>query len=218
MKILNLYAGIGGNRKLWGDEHEITAVEYDDKIADVYKNNFPNDNLIIGDAHQLLLENAGDYDFIWSSPPCQSHSKIMKATKHKKNRYSDLSLYQEILFLQHFYKGKFVVENVIPYYKPLVNPSVIIGRHFFWANFNIPKIEAPTIEGFINKCTVSASETLKDWLGLHYEGNIYYKDNHDPCQVLRNCVHPDLGLHILNCAIGSMHKYEQNSLFGLTSL
>lgn len=29
MKILNLYAGIGGNRKLWtpnGDEHDITAV------------------------------------------------------------------------------------------------------------------------------------------------------------------------------------------------
>ena len=22
MKILNLYAGIGGNRKLWGDEHD----------------------------------------------------------------------------------------------------------------------------------------------------------------------------------------------------
>ena len=27
MKILNLYSGIGGNRKLWGDEHEVTAVE-----------------------------------------------------------------------------------------------------------------------------------------------------------------------------------------------
>lgn len=27
MKILNLYAGIGGNRKLWGNEHQITADE-----------------------------------------------------------------------------------------------------------------------------------------------------------------------------------------------
>lgn len=27
MKILNLYAGIGGNRKLWGDDHEVTVVE-----------------------------------------------------------------------------------------------------------------------------------------------------------------------------------------------
>lgn len=34
MKILNLYCGIGGNRKLWGDEHEITAVEFEPKIAE----------------------------------------------------------------------------------------------------------------------------------------------------------------------------------------
>ncbi len=27
MNILNLYAGIGGNRKLWGSTHKITAVE-----------------------------------------------------------------------------------------------------------------------------------------------------------------------------------------------
>lgn len=33
MKILNLYAGIGGNRKKWGDDHEITAVELDEEIA-----------------------------------------------------------------------------------------------------------------------------------------------------------------------------------------
>ena len=33
MKILNLYAGIGGNRKLWGDENEVTAIENNpDKI------------------------------------------------------------------------------------------------------------------------------------------------------------------------------------------
>ena len=31
MKVLNLYAGIGGNRKLWTDV-EITAVEYNQKI------------------------------------------------------------------------------------------------------------------------------------------------------------------------------------------
>lgn len=36
MNILNLYAGIGGNRKLWGNEYNIIAVEYDEKIANVY--------------------------------------------------------------------------------------------------------------------------------------------------------------------------------------
>ena len=43
MRILNLYAGIGGNRKLWGDEHEVTAVEYDSEIAGIYQDFFPND-------------------------------------------------------------------------------------------------------------------------------------------------------------------------------
>ena len=33
MNILNLYAGIGGNRHLWGDEHNITAVELNEKVA-----------------------------------------------------------------------------------------------------------------------------------------------------------------------------------------
>lgn len=120
MKILNLYAGLGGNRKDWGNEHEVTAVELEPKIAEVYKDNFPNDTVIICDAHEYLLQHADNFDFIWSSPPCQTHSRMMKATRHKKKRFTDMSLYQEIIFLQHFFKGKFVVENVKPFYEPLI--------------------------------------------------------------------------------------------------
>ena len=43
MKILNLYAGIGGNRKLWGDEHEVVAVENNEEIAEAYKTFYPKD-------------------------------------------------------------------------------------------------------------------------------------------------------------------------------
>ena len=36
IKVLNLYAGIGGNRKLWpSDKIEVTAVEYKQEIADI---------------------------------------------------------------------------------------------------------------------------------------------------------------------------------------
>ena len=56
MKILNLYAGIGGNRKLWGEKHKITAVEYDENIAAIYKDLYPNDNVIVADAHDYLLQ------------------------------------------------------------------------------------------------------------------------------------------------------------------
>ena len=46
MKILNLYCGIGGNRKLWGDKHQITAVENNDKIAQIYNDFFPRDFIL----------------------------------------------------------------------------------------------------------------------------------------------------------------------------
>jgi len=78
VKILNLYAGIGGNRKLWGGEIEVIAVEINPDIAKIYQDNFPNDKVIVGDAHAYLEEHFEEFDFIWSSPPCPSHSKIRR--------------------------------------------------------------------------------------------------------------------------------------------
>lgn len=215
MKILNLYAGIGGNRKLWDNTHEVTAVELEEDIANVYKQNFPNDTVIIADAHEYLLHNYKNFDFIWSSPPCQTHSKMAKATRHELNRYSDMSLYQEILLLQHFFKGKYVVENVKPYYKPLIQPTKEVGRHLFWSNFNIGNFEVENIKGFITNGTVAETEKMKEWLGINYEGNIYYKGNHCPGQVLRNCVHPKTGQYILDCAMNIIRKQnvKQTQLF-----
>ena len=119
MKILNLYAGIGGNRKLWGDEHDITAVENVPEIAKIYTDFFPKDKVVVADAHQYLLEHFGEFDFIWSSPPCPTHSKMSKInhlSPYKDNakqlkqgggikpRYPEMDLYQEIIFLTHFLK------------------------------------------------------------------------------------------------------------------
>ncbi len=122
MKILNLYAGLGGNRKKW-EGCEVTAIECNEKIAAVYQRHNPNDNVVVGDAHEYLRENYSAFDFIWSSPPCQTHSKMAKATRHKNKRFPNMSLYEEILFLQHFFKGLWVVENVVPFYEPLIKPT-----------------------------------------------------------------------------------------------
>lgn len=198
MKVLNLYAGIGGNRKKW-EGHEVTAVEMEPDIAKIYSDNFPNDTVVVGDAHQYLLDHAHKFDFIWSSPPCQTHSRMMKATRHKKNRYSDMSLYQEIIFLQHFFKGNWVVENVKPYYTPLITPTQILGRHLIWSNKQIsPFFEMENHKNFIQADSPEEIKSLKEWIGIHYEGNIYYKGNHSPGQILRNCVHPDMGVFIFN--------------------
>lgn len=201
MKILNLYAGLGGNRLLWGDDHEVTGVDKSYEISRVYKEQFLNDRVILADAHQYLLDHHHEYDFIWISTPCQTHSMMVKGSRHKVKKYPDMRLYQEIIFLQHFVKCKWVVENVKPYYKPLIEPTKKIGRHYFWANFDIEDfLEDIHFPNFIKTGTVNESEMLKEWLGIKYKGNIYYEGNHDPNQVLRNCIHPRIGLHILNSA------------------
>ena len=197
MKVLNLYAGLGGNRKHWQGV-EVTAVEKTEKIAKVYADNNPEDEIVIGDAHEYLLQNYDKFDFIWSSPPCQSHSKMVKATRHDVRKYPDMKLYEEIILLQNFHKGKWVVENVNPYYEPLIKPTCVMGRHLFWSNYDILPIEVPSPKGFITAGTTKETEKLKQWLGINYEGNIYYEGNHCPGQVLRNCVHPDLGLHVFS--------------------
>lgn len=197
MKILNLYAGIGGNRKLWGDEHEIVAVELDPNIAKIYQDFYPNDRVLVEDAHQYLLDHYKKFDFIWSSPPCQSHTRFIRSGKNRKPKYPDMRLYEEILFLTYNFDGEWVVENVIPYYKPFLNP-VKIGRHLFWSNFEIEEKEHKTASGFIMKCNTEGANELKKLYGMEYEGNIYYENNHDPAQVLRNCVEPELGKYVFN--------------------
>src|SRR4030042_1086982 len=116
MKVLNLFAGIGGNRKLW-DDVDVTAVEIEPKIAAIYQEAFPNDTVVLEDAHQYLLDHHQEFDFIWSSPPCPTHS----VTSHYLYaqgviRYPDMRLYQEIIFLEKLYKGFYCVAIVHSYY------------------------------------------------------------------------------------------------------
>jgi len=195
MKVLNLYSGLGGNRKHWKN-CEVTSVEENQEIADVYKELFPGDNLVIGDAHTYLQDHYLEFDFIWSSPPCQTHSKMAQANARTKN--PNLKLYEEILFLKHFFKGKWVVENVCPFYEPLIKETTKVGRHMFWASDYFIAEDVKRPKDFINLDNLKGKEKLMNWLGIHYEKNIYYKGNHCPCQILRNCVHPDLGLQIFN--------------------
>lgn len=197
--VLNLYAGVGGNRKLWRDVN-VTAVEWQQDISMAYQSQYPEDTVVVGDAHAFLTENFERFDFIWSSPPCQSHSKMDRANSRNKHRYADLRLYEEIIFLQTYFRGKWVVENVVPYYQPLIQPTVKIGRHLFWSNFSFTARDVPRPIGFIASGGQATASQLKEWLGINYEGNIYYAKNHCPAQVLRNCVHPEIGAQILDSA------------------
>jgi DNA (cytosine-5)-methyltransferase 1 len=207
MKILNLYAGIGGNRKLWGEEHEITAVELNPQIAAIYQDFFPNDRVIVGDAHQHLLDWYAIYDFIWSSPPCPTHSQIRFNIGFKADRkyrkvdaaYPDMTLYQEIILLKHWYEGKWVVENTVPYYEPLI-PGQKINGHIWWSNFKIPNFDFGG-RGHRDG-TVESIQELK---GI----DISRYDIPEKRKILRNCVEPKTGLHILNTAIGAIPPIQE---------
>jgi DNA (cytosine-5)-methyltransferase 1 len=152
MRVLNLYACLGGNRYKWdevaeqaGIDMQVTAVELDPELARLYQERFPNDTVIVADAHQYLLDHYKEFDFIWSSPPCPSHSIARAYNPRYETLYPDMKLYQEIIMLSNVsngndarFKGKFVVENVIPYYEPLIVAQKR-GRHLYWTNFILPQ-------------------------------------------------------------------------------
>lgn len=205
MKILNLYAGIGGNRKLWNENIEVTAIELNPDIAKVYQDFYPDDTVIIDDAHQYLLKHYKEFDFIWTSPPCQSHSSfrqnICVRFRGTDAVFPDMKLYQEIIFLQYNFKGCYVVENVNPYYKPLIPPTKKLGRHLFWSNLNIN-------DSIFEKTNVRSAQIF-DLQKQHGFDLSSYKIKNKR-QILRNCVNPNIGLHILQEAEKALNIWRNN--------
>lgn len=207
MKILNLYAGIGGNRKLWGNDHEITAIELNPEIAAIYQDFFPKDKVIVTDAHQYLLDHFKKFDFIWSSPPCPTHSRWKLLTSKMKQKgqkrsieYPNMELYQEIILLKFYHKGKWIVENVISYYDPLIQPQKS-GRHYFWANFLIKNVDKGKA---IIKQRVKELQKTHGFDISEYKLSSKLQKRKD--QILRNCVDPELGLYILDRAMNIIRK------------
>ena len=215
VRVLNLYACLGGNRLLW-ENCEVTAVEWDEELAKLYQQRFPNDKVVVTDAHQYLLDHYKEFDFIWSSPPCPSHSRARYWNSSNYDTtteaiYPDMKLYQEILFLQHYYKtGKWVVENVIPYYEPLITAQKR-GRHLYWANFKLPNDL-----GDRRFAISSAKQELKGLCQFHNYDFTKYKGTQPVQKIARNLVDYEAGKTIFNIAMGIINKPKtsQECLFG----
>jgi len=208
MKILNLYACLGGNRYKWNDvkdDIEVTAVELDPECARLYQERFPDDNVVIADAHQYLLDHYKEYDFIWSSPPCPTHSRVQISMKNtRKMAYPDMKLYQEIIFLDTFYKGKYCVENVIPYYTPLI-PAKKRGRHLYWTNFNLPSNLRERERNF----NMGSALNLVKKLSKYHNYDFYkYKGKQMRYKISRNLVDYETGKHIFQTMLGIENQQD----------
>ena len=212
MKVLNLYACLGGNRFKWTD-CEVTAVELDPELAKLYQERFPGDKVIVADAHQYLLDHYKEFDFIWSSPPCPSHSRARYWSSSNYDTtteaiYPDMKLYEEILFLQHYYRtGKYVVENVIPYYKPLIEAQER-DRHLYWTNFKLPNnIKSRHFNGLCQ-----TNNELTKLSNFHdYDFN-KYEGEQSKIKIARNLVDYEAGLTIFNTARGIIKENNTKQL------
>ena len=207
MKILNLYACLGGNRYKWGNDHDITAVELDEELARLYQERFPSDKVIVADAHQYLLDHYKEYDFIWSSPPCPTHSKARYwgfGKNGKKPIYPDMKLYEEIIFLEYHFKGKYVVENVNPYYEPMLNPKKR-KRHHYWTNFILPSILSDR-----NDTSLVQASGIKALSEFHDYDFTKYKGEQRRLKIARNLVDYQAGKTILDTVMGLTIKQNVN--------
>ena len=214
IKILNLYACLGGNRYKWDEvaDIEVTAVELDPELARLYQERFPNDIVIVADAHQYLLNHYKEYDFIWSSPPCPTHSRINISQYTRDSwvaKYPEMTLYQEIIFLNSYYKGKYCVENVIPFYEPLIVAHKR-NRHLYWTNFNLPNVLSDRISPDFTriKDEYKVLSDFHDIRGIPVNTGGYRN-------VLRNLVDYEAGKTILETALGVIRKenVEQLQMF-----
>ena len=210
MKILNLYACLGGNRYKWNEvksDIQVTAVELDPELAKLYQERFPNDEVIVADAHQYLLDHYKEFDFIWSSPPCPTHSRARFwgfGANGKNPIYPDMKLYEEIIFLEHHCKSKYVVENVIPYYEPMFNPKKR-GRHLYWTNFILPN------DLNDRRFAISqAKNEVNQLCNFHKYNFRKYKGKQPINKIARNLVDYEAGKTIFQTALGIIKKQNVN--------
>jgi len=219
-KVLNLYACLGGNRYKWDEvaaeasiELEVTAIELDPELAKLYQERFPNDKVIVADAHQYLLDHYQEFDFIWSSPPCPTHSRARywaHGSTGASPVFADMKLYQEVFFLEHHFKGKYVVENVVPYYTPLISAQER-DRHLYWANFKLPNdLKARHFDGMCQgKNEVDRLSKFHDYDFRKYKGSQLLN------KIARNLVDYEAGRTIFETALNitRANNVKQNSLF-----
>ena len=122
-------------------------------------------------------------------------------------KYPDMKLYQEIIFLDAFYNGKYVVENVVPYYEPLI-PAKKRGRHLYWTNFNLPA----NINERKNPDLSRTTQVVKALSKYHDYDFTKYNGKQSRRKMARNLVDYEAGKTILETALGIIKKQNEKQI------
>ena len=117
-----------------------------------------------------------------------------------------MKLYQEILFLQHYYKGKYVVENVTPYYEPLIQAKKK-GRHLYWTNFNLPN---SLNERKFQLC--ATKNEFSELCDFHDYDFRQYKGEQSKTKIARNLVDYEAGKTIFETLLGIEKQNNTNQI------
>ena len=120
-----------------------------------------------------------------------------------------MKLYEEIIFLEYHFKGKYVVENVNPYYEPMLNPKKR-KRHHYWTNFILPANLSDR-----NDTSLVQASSIKALSEFHDYDFSKYKAEQRRLKIARNLVDYKAGKTILETALGIINnnKKEQTKLF-----
>ena len=121
-------------------------------------------------------------------------------------KFPDMKLYEEILLLKHLFNGKYVVENVIPYYEPLIAAQKR-HRHLYWTNFNLPTI-------LTNRdVRISSGTDEVGKLCKFHDFDFYkYKGSQPVNKIARNLVDYEAGKTILETALNIQRAEQTNQL------
>lgn len=192
MKVLNAYAGIGGNRHLWPASWKITAIELDERVAAEYARRYPDDTVLVEDAHAFVMDRAAEFEAVWTSPPCPTHSRLAKTVAARTGAAlePDPRLWEEVEFLREL-GGRYVVENVHTYYAPPIAPDVVTARHYYWTNN--PPAMLTALHGTGILCPDTRMAEYAEAYGLP---PIPHRALRDSRKAMRNAVVPHEGLEL----------------------
>ena len=113
MNFIDLFAGLGGFHIALQDlGHKcIYASELNSNLRDVYKKNFPDTKLIVGDILKVDLKKIGNHDILCAGFPCQPFSRAgLRKGFEDENKGN---LFFEILKILNLYKPEYLIlENV----------------------------------------------------------------------------------------------------------